>query len=63
MKAVVYTRYGTPDVLPLTDVDTPVPVGDQVLVKVRAVSVNASDWEVSDTQPASGRAGASGSAG
>ena len=46
MKAVVYTRYGGPDVLRLTDVDTPAPGDGQVLVKVRAVSLNASDWEV-----------------
>lgn len=45
MKAVVYTRYGSPDVLRLAEVPTPVPKGDEVLVKVHAVSVNASDWE------------------
>jgi NADPH:quinone reductase-like Zn-dependent oxidoreductase len=45
MKAVVYTRYGPPDVLRLTDVQTPVPKDNEVLVKVRAVSLNASDWE------------------
>jgi NADPH:quinone reductase-like Zn-dependent oxidoreductase len=45
VKAVVYTRYGPPDVLRLTDVDTPVPRDDEVLVKVHAVSLNASDWE------------------
>src|SRR5215813_3658203 len=45
MKAVVYTRYGSPDVLRLTDVDTPVPGDGEVLVKVRAVSLNRSDWE------------------
>jgi NADPH:quinone reductase-like Zn-dependent oxidoreductase len=45
MKAVVYTRYGSPDVLRLTDVDTPTPGDDEVLVKVRSVSLNASDWE------------------
>jgi NADPH:quinone reductase-like Zn-dependent oxidoreductase len=45
MKAVVYTRYGPPEVLGLTDVETPTPGDDQVLVKVRSVSLNASDWE------------------
>jgi NADPH:quinone reductase-like Zn-dependent oxidoreductase len=45
MKAVVYERYGTPEVLRLDDVDRPRPEDDQVLVKVRAVSVNGSDWE------------------
>jgi len=45
MKAVVYTRYGPPEVLGLTDVPAPVPKDDQVLVQVHAVSLNASDWE------------------
>ena len=45
MKAVVYTRYGPPDVLQLTDVPTPVPKDDEVLVQVHAVSLNATDWE------------------
>ena len=45
MKAVVYTRYGPPDVLRLTDVETPAPKDNEVLVKVHAVSLNGSDWE------------------
>jgi NADPH:quinone reductase-like Zn-dependent oxidoreductase len=45
MKAVVYTRYGPPDVLRFTEVDTPTPGDGEVLVKVRSVSLNASDWE------------------
>jgi NADPH:quinone reductase-like Zn-dependent oxidoreductase len=45
MKAVVYRRYGPPEVLGLADVPVPVPKDDQVLVQVRAVSLNASDWE------------------
>jgi NADPH:quinone reductase-like Zn-dependent oxidoreductase len=45
MKAVVYTRYGPPDVLAMTDVQLPVPKDDEVLVRVRAVSLNLSDWE------------------
>jgi NADPH:quinone reductase-like Zn-dependent oxidoreductase len=44
MKAVVYYRYGSPDVLALAEVEEPV-VGDgQVLVRVRAASVNRHDW-------------------
>ena len=44
MKAVVYRKYGTPDVLSLQEVDPP-PVGnDEVLVRVRAASVNPLDW-------------------
>ena len=45
MKAVVYSRYGTPDVLSLREVEQPKPVGNQVRVRVSATSVNASDWE------------------
>ena len=45
MKAVVYTRYGPPDVLRIADVETPVPEESEVLVKLYAVSLNASDWE------------------
>jgi NADPH:quinone reductase-like Zn-dependent oxidoreductase len=51
MKAVVYTRYGSPDVLRLTDVETPAPKDNEVLVKVRAVSLNASDWEMLRGRP------------
>ena len=51
MKAMIYTRYGPPDVLRLTDVETPVPKDNEVLVKVHAVSLNASDWEVLRGKP------------
>lgn len=44
MKAIVYTQYGTPDVLALKEVDRPVPTDDEVLVKVSAVSLN--DWDL-----------------
>lgn len=57
MKAVVYTRYGTPDVLRVTDVETPVPQGNEVLVKVHAVSLNLSDWEGLTGKPFYARVG------
>jgi NADPH:quinone reductase-like Zn-dependent oxidoreductase len=44
VKAVVQTEYGTPDVMRLEDVDTPAVREDEVLVRVRAASVNPPDW-------------------
>ena len=44
MKAVIYDRYGSPDVLELREIDEPVVGDDQVLVRVRAASVNPADW-------------------
>ena len=44
MKAVVYTKYGSPEVLHLADVEKPVPKDDEVLLKIQASSVNWADW-------------------
>ncbi|HEX6682547.1 MAG TPA: NAD(P)-dependent alcohol dehydrogenase [Candidatus Limnocylindrales bacterium] len=57
MKAVVYERYGLPDVLRLAEVPTPSPKKNEVLVKVRAVSLNLSDWEVLRGKPLYSRIG------
>lgn len=44
MKAFVLSRYGSPDVLELTDLDKPVPGAGHVLVRIRATSVQPYDW-------------------
>src|SRR5215204_404621 len=51
MKAIVYTKYGPPDVLELKEVAKPTPRDDEVLIKVQAVSVNRSDWELLRGKP------------
>lgn len=44
MKAIIHTKYGTPDVLELGDVEKPSPGDDEVLVRVHATSVNIAEW-------------------
>ncbi len=45
MKAMVYEKYGSPDVLHLAEMEKPVPSDDEILIKIHAVSLNGSDWE------------------
>ena len=44
MKAAVYTRYGPPDVVQIKDVEKPVPKDNEILIDIRAASVNPLDW-------------------
>ena len=51
MRAIVQDRYGSPDVLSVQDVPRPAPTEGQVLVRVRAASVNARDWHAMRGDP------------
>src|SRR5436305_9096196 len=44
MRAIVYHKYGSPDVLQPKEVEKPTPKDDEVLVQVHAASANALDW-------------------
>ena len=51
MKAIVYRQYGGPEVLEYTEVDDPIPGPGEVLLRVRATSVNAADYRIMRADP------------
>jgi NADPH:quinone reductase-like Zn-dependent oxidoreductase len=51
MKAILYHKYGSPDVLRLESVKNPIPGDNEVLVKVHAVSINSWDWDMLTGKP------------
>ncbi len=51
MKAIVYTQYGSPDVLQFKDVEKPTPKDNEVLVKIHAASANPADWHTMRATP------------
>jgi NADPH:quinone reductase-like Zn-dependent oxidoreductase len=51
MKAIVCTKYGSPDVLQLQEVAKPAPQDDEVLIRIYAASVNARDWRFMRAKP------------
>ncbi|HXP47868.1 MAG TPA: NAD(P)-dependent alcohol dehydrogenase [Terriglobales bacterium] len=51
MKAAVHTRYGPPNVVQITDVEKPSPKDSEVLIRVRAASVNPVDWHLMEGKP------------
>src|SRR5690349_15551622 len=57
MRAAVYDRYGTPEVLRIEEVAVPSPTAGQVLVRVASTSVNLSDWECLTGSPLYARMG------
>ena len=51
MKAIVYTKYGSPDVLQVKEVEKPKPKDDEVLIKIHAASINSWDWDMLTGRP------------
>src|SRR6188474_3217833 len=51
MKAIIYTEYGSPDVLQLMEVEKPSPKDNEVLVKIYASSANPADWHLMRAEP------------
>jgi NADPH:quinone reductase-like Zn-dependent oxidoreductase len=51
MKAIVCTKYGSPDVLQLQEVAKPAPKDDEVLIKIHAASLNSRDWRLMRANP------------
>ena len=55
MKAIVRDTYGPPELLELVELEKPVPGETEVLIRLHATSLNASDWEILTGKPLYGR--------
>ena len=55
MKAVVYTQYGSPEVLQLQDIPIPIPGENEIRIRIRAATVAAGDWRMRKPDPFAAR--------